>query len=264
MKETKKKTEEAKKKKAKKPAPKVTKYNKLFRVNPQEIIVETSRDRKLFDEKAIDTLAQSIRQVGQLQPGLCILKNKKLYLLAGERRLRACKKLEIAFTYVLTTLKNAGDLQQAQLEENLKREDLTWQEEVRAKNKLFELRKTKDSKTTIRSMAEYLGESKSLFNEDVQLAAWIDEIPEVNLAANKTVAKKIVKRLTETIKRQDKFESLNQNKSNRNSEVSQLDLFTLENSKKSSTSESEIPYSGTFTPVEPEIVDTKVVLQIQI
>ena len=250
---------EGKKNVEKKPTPRITKYDKLFRVNPQEIIVETSRYRKLFSEKALENLAQSIRQIGQLQPGICILKNKKLYLVVGERRLRACKKLEITFTYVLTTLEDVRDLQQAQMEENLKRESLTWQEEVREKSDLSELFKAKNPKTTIRSMAEYLGEAKSLFNEDVQLAAWVDEIPEVNIAPNKTVAKKIVKRLTETIKRQNKLETINKNQNS----SSTVDLFGLVKEEQTpetlETSETEIPYSGTsnsLTSTEPEIVNT--------
>lgn len=179
---------------------------KLYYKKTNEIIVSPERQRKVFDEKSVKSLAASIFQLGQLQPGLCYKKDGEFHLIAGERRLRACAFLDRPFKFILTTMVEAAKLEQAQLEENLKRVDLTWQEEVTAKKKLYELVKEREKKTTIRSFAAYLNEGKSLFHEDLQLASWITDIKEIREAKTKTEAKKIVKRLTQTIKRKDKLE----------------------------------------------------------
>lgn len=111
-------------------------------INPDLITVPPNRGREDFS--AVDEIAQSISELGQLHP---ILVEElppegdrliNLHLLAGETRLRACKKLNREVWYVTTkTGKIAADteLQRVRIEamENLGRKDLT----IHERNKLI-------------------------------------------------------------------------------------------------------------------------------
>ena len=80
-------------------------------------------------------------------------------------------------------------LEQEEMEsdENLLRENLTYQEEVMAKKRIYEIRKTKYG-DGVREAAEHVGESRGEFWEDVRLANAIEIMPELGEAKNKSQA----------------------------------------------------------------------------
>lgn len=81
--------------------------------------------RTTFDEEALQELAESIKELGVIQPiTVRILENKKYQLISGERRLRASKiaGLELIPAYVRIA-DDQGMLEMA-LVENIQREDL--------------------------------------------------------------------------------------------------------------------------------------------
>lgn len=183
----------------------------LYSDDPTAIVVREDRHRQKFDRKPLDRLIDSIRDVGQLQPGLC-RRNEfdQIELVVGERRLRACLILKIKFLYVLKEeIKDPLLLEQMQLDENLVREDLTWQEEVKAKARLHTILQQRYGATkpgvrgghSLQNTAEYIGAKFTSLQEDVTLATFL-EVPEVVAAPNKTVAKKIARTLIENVKRQ--------------------------------------------------------------
>lgn len=183
---------------------------KVYKVNPMEVYIREDRQRKTFNKKKLDELIASIKELGQLQPGICTHNEEgRVELVAGERRLRACGALEIPFFYILREDLDDFTYESIQLEENIKREDLDWKEVIEAKDKLHRLFQQRFGEAypgsasghSVADTAEYIGESKSITHEDLELAEWVKEIPEVAAAPNKTTAKKIVKRLKETIKR---------------------------------------------------------------
>ena len=72
----------------------------------KELLVETIdaspyQPRTIFDDERIDQLCQTIQTHGVIQPIVVREKNGRYELIAGERRLRAVKKLELK--------KNSGD-----------------------------------------------------------------------------------------------------------------------------------------------------------
>lgn len=86
------------------------------------------RTRKHFDEAKLDSLAASIAKLGLLNP---VTVDAQHVLIAGERRLRACKKL--GMTKVLCQIRRDADDDTAPLmeeHENLERENLTPSEMV--------------------------------------------------------------------------------------------------------------------------------------
>lgn len=184
----------------------------LYLDEPTSISVREDRHRQKFSRKPLDQLIDSMRDVGQLQPGLCRWNEEgRIELVVGERRLRACLVLKKKFLYIIKDeLKDKLLLEQAQLDENLIRSDLTWQEEIIAKSRLHTILQERFGKAqpgvrgghSLKDTAEYLGSKIATLSEDVTLATFLT-IEEVAAAPNKTVAKKIAKKLIENVNRQE-------------------------------------------------------------
>lgn len=88
--------------------------------------------RKYFSEKSIRELADSIRQIGLLQPiNVRRCGDGKYELIAGERRLRACKMAGLSYIKALvTTAMTERELASIAMIENLQRENLHFFEEA--------------------------------------------------------------------------------------------------------------------------------------
>jgi len=93
-------------------------------------ILVDRENRQRRDLVAISELAESISRLGLIHP---IVITRKHELVAGERRLSACQRLgwtSIAAQYVDEV--EPERLQAIELEENIKRKDITWQDQCRA------------------------------------------------------------------------------------------------------------------------------------
>jgi len=121
-----------------------------------DIIVPESRQRTSIEDSALAALVDSIRSIGILQP-LVIRKGEEgPTLIAGERRLRAIENIILMGERILfggtllpegcAPVVDVGTLDsvaafEAELEENIRRVDLTWQERLAAEAQLIELRR---------------------------------------------------------------------------------------------------------------------------
>lgn len=135
---------------------------KLHTVNYHDILIPKNRQRREFKHEEIVKLASSISQNGLLQPMVIRKdKDKSLVLIAGERRLRAISYVwnfgeqvkcgEYNFPEGQVPCLFLGELDpvdafEMELEENIRRVDLTWQERAEATSKLFQLRKMQAEK----------------------------------------------------------------------------------------------------------------------
>ena len=110
----------------------------LRRVRLDEIEANRAQPRQEFDEESIEELAHSIRRYGLLSPPVVREAEFGYELIAGERRIRALKKLGAEETDVIVM--NADDRESAliALIENLQREDLSFFEEAEAYRALIE------------------------------------------------------------------------------------------------------------------------------
>lgn len=98
-------------------------------------ITVSNRERKLF--RGIEQLAESIRLNGQVQP---IVVDENYELIAGERRLRACQHLNLPqVEVVIREGLTPRQKKIMELEENIQREDMTWQEVASAYYHIHEL-----------------------------------------------------------------------------------------------------------------------------
>ncbi|WP_024791142.1 ParB/RepB/Spo0J family partition protein [Lebetimonas sp. JS032] len=96
----------------------------LKEIEVEKIKPNPFQPRKEFDEKSIEELALSIDRYGLLQP-IVVIKNEDNYILiAGERRLRAFKKLGKTEIKALILDLDINELREYALIENIQREDL--------------------------------------------------------------------------------------------------------------------------------------------
>lgn len=167
------------------------------------------RIRRTFDETKLANLSDSIARLGLLHAPIL----SKGTLVAGERRLRAIKLLptfghklyyqgvEVPEGHIpYTELGSATELQcmEAELEENLMRDDLSVQEEAAARADLHRVRVAQNPEHTKLDTARELSKQGAvLASMDIRDAILIDEhlhIPEVAKAKTKKEAVKFIAR----------------------------------------------------------------------
>lgn len=85
-----------------------------------------NQPRSLFDENALNDLAQSIREVGIIQPiTLRQVADNRFQIIAGERRWRASQRAGLkTIPAYIRTIKDEKNLMEMALTENIQREDL--------------------------------------------------------------------------------------------------------------------------------------------
>lgn len=198
---------------------------------PQTVQVEDiriiSRIRK--DLGDIPSLANSIKENGLIEP--IVITHDQGYdeenhiftyikLVAGERRLTAMKSLGFtelvhATHYIWRSELESDDPKKRllfsaiEMEENVRRKDLSWQEQVLGKQKLLAImqeihglptqgRPSESQKNSsqpgfgVNKLSEMLGESKAQTSEDLELAALITKIPILQQQPSREAAKRQV------------------------------------------------------------------------
>ena len=137
-----------------------------MKLNPADIIVPEERQRK--DLGDIGDIANSFVSVGQINP---ITITKSNTLIAGERRLRAALSLEwpeIEVRYLEDM--TPAQLHLIELEENIKRKQLEWPEQVAAMKQYHELKVAANPEHTELDTSIELGVSSTTVFKDIQLA----------------------------------------------------------------------------------------------
>lgn len=213
-------------------------------INIKVVKVPENRIRRTFPDKEEIELCDSIWRLGQLQP--IVLYEQSGELVCGERRLRAMKRLEDdtklveeltavngpshdftaylianrAIWWVSRSSLTGIQLQEAELEENTRRLDLTWQEQARAKKALHALRQSqhgeggtgkagwtiKDTAAEIVGRAPTSSEQKKA-SDEILLADFLDD-PMVAAAPDPKEAMKVVRQIAEAAERKRKAEAI--------------------------------------------------------
>jgi ParB family transcriptional regulator, chromosome partitioning protein len=146
-----------------------------FHVVPLDSIVVQREGRQRRELLDIDTLAESISRLGLIHP---IVITRDLELVAGERRYTACRQLgwtAIAAQY--TDELEPSRLRAIELEENIKRQDITWQDQVNAVIEYHRLRAAEDPNWSQGDTATAIGLSRPHTH---RLMAVADEIARGN------------------------------------------------------------------------------------
>lgn len=197
---------------------------KLIPIN--KIKIAENRQRQEFDPDKLMELSNSIAARGLMHPIVLRQDGDDVFLVAGERRLRAMNELHWMGTefscdsipvdkdtvpYTMLGELDELEAEEAELDENLKRADLTWQEHAAAVEKLHKLRQrqTADAQGvspavpdhTVADTAEELtgrrdGHYQDTVRQELIVAKHLDN-PDVAKAKNVKEAYKVLKRQEE-------------------------------------------------------------------
>ena len=160
-------------------------------------------ERFRVDYGDLKELAESISKFGLIQPIVVTEVGGTYTLVAGARRLLATTQIgEHEIDTVL--FDNLDDItrREIELEENIRRKQFTWQEELRATEELVEIRKGRATKgfwggeaQVGKEVAETLHVSEATVSQDTQLAKALDKYPELLQEESKTKAYKKYKHI---------------------------------------------------------------------
>jgi ParB family chromosome partitioning protein len=129
-----------------------------IRPNPQQ-------PREHFDEEALAALADSIREVGILQPVLVRAAESGGYeLIAGERRWRAARRVGLQTVPAMVRVADDAAMLQHAIVENIQREELNPLEEAAAYQQLIE-----DFSLTHDDVATRVGKSRATITNTLRL-----------------------------------------------------------------------------------------------
>jgi len=164
--------------------------NRYKRVPLDQVVVDRDqRQRRTVETKG---LVDSIGRHGVLNP---IIVTKDLVLVAGERRLAASRELglpdiPVRFIEDLST----REAQIIELEENLKRTDLPWRDEVAAVARIHSLYESDDPEWTQSKTADQIGINVGHLSEILRVARDLDN-PKIALATGMKPAYNILARV---------------------------------------------------------------------
>ena len=188
--------------------------------NCSEIVISEKRQRRVFDEGKHVELCDSIQNpaIGLMHPVVLRVEDGKKILVAGERRLRAFNDSHELGVIVYhagqpvplgqipyTDLGEMDrlDAWEAELEENIRRVDLTWQEKAAATQELMELRQAQAEKKgapapTVTTLSQELtgkadGSQRGRVKSELIVARHLDD-PDVAKAPSLEKAAKVIQR----------------------------------------------------------------------
>ena len=143
----------------------------MTEINLSAIIPNPTQPRTEFDEEALEELAESIRQLGLIQPITVKRSGDKYIIISGERRWRAAAKagLEVVPAYIREV--DDTTLHAMALVENIQREDLNAIEISLGMQRLIE-----ECGLTQEALAERLGKKRSTVANYLRLLNLPDEI----------------------------------------------------------------------------------------
>lgn len=146
--------------------------NKVVEIPVGSIVPNPAQPRVIFDDYELSRLAVSIQQNGILQP-LTVrkLENSLNYeLIAGERRLRACRLLNMSYVPCIVIAASEKDSAVLAVLENLQRADLSFMEEAYAIKNLIDYYGLTQEETAAR-----LGTAQSTIANKLRLLKLTDE-----------------------------------------------------------------------------------------
>ncbi len=136
----------------------------VIEISIEEIVNNPYQPRVDFNEEEINKLADSIKNYGVIQPVLVRNRGVKYELIAGERRLRACKKIGLKKVPAVVREINEKEMAEIALVENLQRKDLNFLEEAHAYERLLN-----DFSMTQQELAVKIGKSQSTIANKLRL-----------------------------------------------------------------------------------------------
>ncbi len=150
--------------------------NEIVYLYLDDIIPNRFQPREVFDDRALQELAASIKEHGVIQPIIVRNIGQKYEIIAGERRYKA--SAIAGLTKIPAIIRNLDDKESSKvaLLENLQRKDLNAIEEARTYQKILEI-----DEMTQEELAKTMGKSQSAIANKMRLLSLPDEIQEAIL-----------------------------------------------------------------------------------
>lgn len=145
--------------------------DKVLQLSPEKITVNPMQPRKNFSEYQLNELRESIKQYGIIQPLIVTQKNGQYELIAGERRLRAAKILNLSAVPAIIRQADEQQKLEVALVENLQREGLNSIETAIAYRKLIDEFNLSQEELSIR-----LGKSRPVITNTLRFLNLPEEI----------------------------------------------------------------------------------------
>lgn len=161
--------------------------------------IQVSQDRVREDLGDIDSLMESIKRFGQFTP-ILITKNNEL--IAGFRRFTAIQRLGLS--HINTVFYDEVDpllFRQLELEENLQRKDMTWQEKVKAISGIDALRRQLQPTWSQEQTAIVAGVRQADVSNAIKIAKMMEIFPEIKEAKSFNQAASHAKHKAATVNR---------------------------------------------------------------
>jgi len=154
-------------------------FSDIIYLDPNSIQVSNRQRTEIL----LDDLLDSILRNGVINPIIIkaeideydITKYKSYYLVAGERRLEACKKLNLQIPCRLLSSLSPFEAQLIEFEENHKRKNLPWRDEVKAIGKIYDLARNQTPPLTRSQISKSLSIDESRFSQLLHLYKNLDE-----------------------------------------------------------------------------------------
>lgn len=160
---------------------------------PLEKIIVEGRFRE--DMGDIDGLTASVKEKGLLQP---ISIDTNFRLLAGGRRYAAAQKAGLThISAVIRPTTDKLDALEVELTENIQRKDMTWPERAKLERAISDMMTAKDPNWTQREQAQLVDTSLGAVNRRLQLAEYLEAVPELAGMKTEDEAWKAVKKIEE-------------------------------------------------------------------
>ena len=165
-------------------------------------LISTNPDqpRKVFEDRELLELSDSIREFGVIQPIIVKRDNRGLYILiAGERRLRASALAGLKKIPAIVREADEKDSALLALVENVQREDLNYIEEAAAYKRLMV-----EHGLTQNEIAKRVGKQQSTISNKIRILSLPEDIQQV-LAQNQLTerhARALLKVTDESVRRQ--------------------------------------------------------------
>jgi len=213
-----------------------------------EDITIAERFRKSYTQ--IEDLKESIKLHGLIQP-IAVRESDdgKYLLLAGGRRMKAIQMLhdidgidiDIPARVYESTTEYRGDLDDRiiELEENIQREDLTWQEEDELRKRIYDLQVERFGRkvskgneysnkefpgVTQEEVANKLGIGRTTLRKSILLAGAMEKIPAIKKCKTRDEAMKILTKMGEDYRREELVKELKTKRSNTPTERTRKNL----------------------------------------
>ena len=138
--------------------------NQIIKLNVDLLIPNPYQPRKTFNDESLKELAESIKQYGILNPILVRKKDNLYEIIAGERRYRAAKLLDLKEVPVIIKEADESKLAEIALIENLQRENISPIEEAKSYQDILKLSNLKEQE-----LSNIIGKSQSYISNKLRL-----------------------------------------------------------------------------------------------